>query len=119
MWRTIPREKDDETGKERLHGSSHSIDIMSGFISGERAAVRALSGNDRNLVQCRKGDNVLRSGDLRGDGYGNPPQMEPLFPAGIEVSRAGEGDAFLVLVVLDKKKGNNLFLLFAFLSHDD
>nr|KAJ0200096.1 hypothetical protein LSAT_V11C600323900 [Lactuca sativa] len=60
-----------------------------------RAAVRALSGNDGNLVQCRKGDNVLRSGDLRGDGYGNPPQMEPLFPAGIEVSRAGEGDAFL------------------------
>jgi hypothetical protein len=44
---------------------------------------------------------------------------EPLFPAGIEVSRAGEGDAFLVLVVLDKKKGNNFFLLSAFLSHDD
>ncbi|KAH0751899.1 hypothetical protein KY285_005047 [Solanum tuberosum] len=59
------------------------------------AAVRALSGNDGNIVQCREGDNVLRSGDLRGDGYGNPPQMEPLFPAGIEVSRAGEGDAFL------------------------
>lgn len=44
---------------------------------------------------------------------------EPLFPAGIEVSRAGEGDAFQVLVVLDKKKGNNFFLLSAFLSHDD
>ncbi|GJS96748.1 hypothetical protein Tco_0803716 [Tanacetum coccineum] len=42
----------------------------------ERAAVRALSGNDGNLVQCREGDNVLRSGDLRGDGYGNPPQMD-------------------------------------------
>ncbi|KAI3489913.1 hypothetical protein L1887_45944 [Cichorium endivia] len=61
----------------------------------ERTAVRALSGNDGNLVECREGDNVLRSGDLRGDGYRNPPQMEPLFPAGIEVSRAGEGDAFL------------------------
>lgn len=44
---------------------------------------------------------------------------EPLFPAGIEVSRAGEGDAFLVLVVLDKLSGNNLFLISAFLSHDD
>ena len=36
---------------------------------------RALSGNDGNILQCREGDNVLRSGDLRGDGYGNPPQM--------------------------------------------
>ncbi|KAI3750082.1 hypothetical protein L2E82_20707 [Cichorium intybus] len=45
------------------------------WLKGERAAVRALSGNDGNLVQCREGDNVLRSGDLRGDGYGNPPQM--------------------------------------------
>ncbi|MCD7449402.1 NADH dehydrogenase [Datura stramonium] len=59
------------------------------------AVVRALSGNDENIVQCREGDNVLRSGDLRGDGYGNPSQMESLFPAGIEVPRAGEGDAFL------------------------
>ncbi|MCE2055539.1 hypothetical protein HAX54_042846 [Datura stramonium] len=25
--------------------------------------------------QYREGDNVLRSGDLRRDGYGNPPQM--------------------------------------------
>ncbi|GJW69846.1 hypothetical protein Tco_0126763 [Tanacetum coccineum] len=41
---------------------------------------------------------------------------QPLFPAGIEVSLAGEVDAFQVLVVLDKKKGNNFFLLFAFLS---
>lgn len=39
------------------------------------AAVRALFGNDANIVQCREGDNVLRSYDLRGDGYGNPPQM--------------------------------------------
>jgi hypothetical protein len=38
---------------------------------------------------------------------------------GIEVSRAGEGDAFLVLVVMDKLSGNNLFLISAFLSHDD
>lgn len=30
-----------------------------------------------------------------------------------------EGDAFQVLVVLDKLSGNNLFLLSAFLSHDD
>uniref|UniRef100_A0A3Q7J807 NADH-quinone oxidoreductase subunit D domain-containing protein n=1 Tax=Solanum lycopersicum TaxID=4081 RepID=A0A3Q7J807_SOLLC len=58
-------------------------------------AVRALSGNDRNIVQCREGDNVLRSGDLHKDGYENSPQMEPLFPAGIEVSRIGEGDAYL------------------------
>lgn len=34
---------------------------------------------------------------------------------GIEVSRAGEGDAFLVLVVLDKLSGNNLFIIFLFL----
>lgn len=38
---------------------------------------------------------------------------------GIEVSRAGEGDAFLVLVVIDKLSGNNIFLISAFLSHDD
>ncbi|KAI3758086.1 hypothetical protein L6452_05634 [Arctium lappa] len=39
---------------------------------------------------------------------------EPLFPAGIEVSRAGEGDAFLVLVVLDKKKGIISFFFLPF-----
>lgn len=32
---------------------------------------------------------------------------------------AEEGDAFLVLVVLDKLSGNNLFLISVFLSHDD
>lgn len=37
----------------------------------------------------------------------------------VELSRAGEGDAFLVLVVLDKLSGKNLFLISAFLSHDD
>lgn len=37
----------------------------------------------------------------------------------VELSRAGEGDAFQVLVVLDKLSGNNLFLISAFLSHDD
>ncbi|KAI3758089.1 hypothetical protein L6452_05637 [Arctium lappa] len=86
----------------------------SGFISGKRAAIRALSGNDGNQVQCREGDNVLRYGDLRGDGYGNPPQMVPLFPTGIEVSHAGEGDAFLELVVLDKKKGIISFFFLPF-----
>ena len=40
----------------------------------------------------------------------------PGITAGIEVSRAGEGDAFLVL---DKLSGNNIFLISAFLSHDD
>lgn len=34
-------------------------------------------------------------------------------------ARAGEGDAFLILVVMDKLLGNNLFLISAFLSHDD
>lgn len=34
-------------------------------------------------------------------------------------ARAGEGDAFLILVVMDKLSGNNLFLISAFLSHDD
>lgn len=37
----------------------------------------------------------------------------------VELSRAGEGDAFLVLVVMDKLSGNNPFLISAFLSHDD
>lgn len=37
----------------------------------------------------------------------------------VELSRAGEGDAFQVLVVLDKLSGNNLFLISAFFSHDD
>ncbi|KAK4349662.1 hypothetical protein RND71_032417 [Anisodus tanguticus] len=37
----------------------------------EMADVRALSGNDGNIVQRREGDNILRSGYLRGDGYGN------------------------------------------------
>lgn len=37
----------------------------------------------------------------------------------VELSRAGEGDAFLVLVVLDKLLGDNLFLISSFLSHDD
>jgi hypothetical protein len=37
----------------------------------------------------------------------------------VELSRAGDGDAFLVLVVLDKLSGNNLFLISSFLSHDD
>jgi hypothetical protein len=37
----------------------------------------------------------------------------------VELSRAGDGDAFLVLVVLDKLLGNNIFLISAFLSHDD
>lgn len=37
----------------------------------------------------------------------------------VELSRAVEGDAFLVLVVLYKLLGNNLFLISAFLSHDD
>lgn len=32
------------------------------------AAVRALSGNDGNILQRREGDNIiLRSGGLRGD----------------------------------------------------
>ncbi len=38
--------------------------------------------------------------------------------AGIEVSRTQE-DAFLVLVVLDKLSGKNLFLISSFLFHDD
>nr|GEU72147.1 DNA-dependent RNA polymerase, mitochondrial [Tanacetum cinerariifolium] len=37
---------------------------------------RNILRNDGNLVQCREGDNVLRSGDLRGDGYGNPSQVD-------------------------------------------
>lgn len=37
----------------------------------------------------------------------------------VELSRAGEGDAFLVKVVLDKLLGKNLFLISAFLFHDD
>lgn len=32
MWRTVPREKDSETGEERLHGSSNSIDILVGSL---------------------------------------------------------------------------------------
>ncbi|KAK4374007.1 hypothetical protein RND71_004684 [Anisodus tanguticus] len=42
---------------------------------GDQRKVACFSPNDGNIVQCREGDNVLRSGDLRGDGYGNPPQM--------------------------------------------
>lgn len=38
---------------------------------------------------------------------------EPGITAGIEVSRT-QGDAFLVLVVLDKLLGNNLFLIYSF-----
>lgn len=38
---------------------------------------------------------------------------EPGITAGIEVSRT-QGDAFLVLVVLDKLLGNNLFLISSF-----
>nr|GEY49724.1 DNA-dependent RNA polymerase, mitochondrial [Tanacetum cinerariifolium] len=30
----------------------------------------------KDIAECREGDNVLRSGDLCGDGYGNPPQMD-------------------------------------------
>ena len=36
-----------------------------------------------------------------------------------QVELLREGDAFLVLVVLDKLSRNNLFLISAFLSHDD
>ncbi|GJR40119.1 hypothetical protein Tco_1215803 [Tanacetum coccineum] len=62
----------------------------------EREAVRALSGNDRNLVQCREGDNVLRSGDLRGDGYRNPPQMD----------REYKGDPNLLKLVIREYRPN-------------
>ncbi|MCD9644644.1 hypothetical protein HAX54_033032 [Datura stramonium] len=34
--------------------------------------VRALFENDENIVQCHEGDNILRSGNLRRDRYGNP-----------------------------------------------
>ncbi|GJV66828.1 retrovirus-related pol polyprotein from transposon TNT 1-94 [Tanacetum coccineum] len=64
----------------------------------ERAAVRALSGNDGNLVQCREGDNVLRSGDLRGDGYGNPPQMD----------REYKGDPNLLKPVIREYRPNDI-----------
>nr|GEY06660.1 NADH dehydrogenase [ubiquinone] iron-sulfur protein 2 [Tanacetum cinerariifolium] len=49
-------------------------DVENGSL--DQVLTRNIFKNNENLVQFREGDNVLRSGDLRGDGYGNAPQMD-------------------------------------------
>nr|GEY51462.1 NADH dehydrogenase [ubiquinone] iron-sulfur protein 2 [Tanacetum cinerariifolium] len=73
------------------------------LCSGENGSLaqvltRNILRNDGNLVQCREGDNVLGSGDLRRDGYGNPPQMD----------REYKGDPNLLKPVIREYRPNDI-----------
>ncbi|KAK4363269.1 hypothetical protein RND71_018510 [Anisodus tanguticus] len=89
---------------EALNAISGGEDIPATIIGvdgketgeGEMVVIRALFGNNENIVQCREGDNVLRSGYLPGDGYGNPPQM----------GREYKGDLYLLRLLIREYRPN-------------
>ncbi|GJS38385.1 hypothetical protein Tco_0563428 [Tanacetum coccineum] len=86
-------------GSQPLTCGSGLVTLCSGENGSlDQVLTRNILRNDKNLVQCREGDIVLRSVDLREDGYGNPPQMD----------REYKGDLNLLKPVIREYRPNNI-----------